>query len=125
MVLMILFFELTELDLRKIEQKIANIQKGVVTFVECNNVDLPVDADSILNALENLRFIPDSDLVDAADKITQTLAENPQWQGLVLTGNVKATIDTNFVKLIVQGLISAVLSPKVILPIFYHLESIR
>jgi len=118
------FFELTELDLRKIEQKIANIQKGVVTFVECNNVDLPLDADSILNALENLRFIPDSDLVDAADKITQTLTDNPQWQGLVLTGDIKATVDFNFVKLIVQGLIFSILTPKVLLPIFIILKAL-
>lgn len=118
------FFELTELDLRKIEQRIANIQKGVVTFVECNEVDLPVDTDSLLIALENLRFVPDNDLVDAADKITQTLTDNPQWQGLVLTGDIKATVDTNFVKLIVQGLISAVLSPKILLPIFIILKAL-
>jgi hypothetical protein len=119
------FFELTDVDLRKIEQRIANIQKGVVTFTECNNVDLPVDTESILNALENLRFVPDEELVDAADKITQTLADNPQWQGLVLTGDIKATIDTNFVKLIVQGLITSVLTPKVLLPIYIILKALQ
>jgi len=118
------FFEFTGIDLRKIEKRIANIQKGVVTFVECNEVELPVDTDSILNALENLRFIPDSELVNAADKITETLANDPQWNALVLTGNIKATIDTNFVKLIMQGLVFSVLSPKVLLPIFIMLKAL-
>lgn len=118
------FFEFTGIDLRKIEKRIANIQKGVVTFVECNEVELPVDTDSILNALENLRFIPDNELVNAADKITETLANDPQWNALVLTGNIKATIDTNFVKLIMQGLVFSVLSPKVLLPIFIMLKAL-
>jgi hypothetical protein len=118
------FFEFTDLDLRKIEQKVANIKKGVVTFVECNNVELSVDADSIINALENLRFVPDEDLVNAADKITQTLVDNPEWSALALTGNVKVAVDFNFVKLIVQGLVFSILTPKVLLPIFIMIKSL-
>ena len=118
------FYEFTDIDLRKIEQRIANIQKGVVTFVECGEVELPVDFDAVIEALENIRFVPDSDIVDAADKVTETLASNPQWAGLTLTADIKATIDVNFVKLIVQGLVMAILSPKVVLPIFIMLETL-
>jgi hypothetical protein len=118
------FFEFTDLDLRKIQQKIDNIKKGVVSFVECDNVDLPVDAESVINALDNLRFVPDEDLVDAADKITETLVNNPAWSSLVLTGNIKAAVDLNFVKLIVQGLVFSILTPKVLLPIFIMLKSL-
>jgi hypothetical protein len=37
------FFELTEVDLRNIEVKIANVQNGVMEFEDFNNVKLPLD----------------------------------------------------------------------------------
>ena len=37
------FYELTEVDLRNIENRISNIQNGVTEFEDCGNVKLPVD----------------------------------------------------------------------------------
>lgn len=118
------FFEFTDLDIRNIQQKIANLQSGVVEYENCDNVKLPVDSQAILDALDNLRRVPDNDLVDAADSITRTLTNNPEWYGLAITGNIQAAVDFNFVKLIAQGLVSALLSPKVLLPIFTILKAI-
>jgi len=118
------FFEFTDLDIRNIQQRITNLQNGVVEYENCDYVKLPVDSRAILDSLENLRRVPDNDLVDAADSITRTLTNNPEWYGLAITGNIQAAVDFNFVKLIAQGLVSALLSPKVLLPIFTMLKAI-
>ena len=93
-------------------------------MIDCNNIDVPINADAIIDALENLRFIPDSDLVDAADRITESLVENANLEGVGFKADVKASIDTNFIKLIIQGLVTAILSPKILLPIYIMLEAI-
>lgn len=111
------FFEFTEIDLRNIDQRIANIKKGVIQFEDCNNVDLPVNSQSLLESLNNLNFVSDNDLEDAADQVTDTLADNPDLTGLALSINIKASVDFNFVKLLVQGLILALFTPKILLPI--------
>jgi len=118
------FFEFTEIDLRNIDLRVDNLKNGVVEYQDCGNVKLPIDSDSIIDALENLQFVPDSDLVSAADAITQSISNNPQWQGLAIEGNIKAALDLNFVKLMAQGLVYSLLSPKILLPIFVMLKSI-
>jgi hypothetical protein len=118
------FYEFTDLDLRNIQQRVDNVLNGVVQYEDCGNVNLPIDSQSIVDALENLRFIPDNDLVNAADQITETITNNPEWQGLAITGNIKAAVDLNFVKLIAQGIVVSLLSPKVLLPIFVMLKAI-
>jgi hypothetical protein len=118
------FFEFTDLDLRNIQQNVDNILNGVVEYENCDYVKLPVDSTAVLEALENLRLVPDNDLVNTADSITTTLTNNPQWQGLAITGNIQAAVDFNFIKLIAQGVVTALLSPKVLLPIFTMLKAI-
>lgn len=118
------FFEFTDIDLRNIEQRVTNIKNGVVEFEDCDNVKLPVDYQAVLNSLNDLNFVEDKDLVDAADALTQTLTSNPAWKGFAIEGNINVAVELNFIKLIVQGLISALLSPKVLLPIMVLLKSL-
>jgi hypothetical protein len=118
------FFEFTEIDLRNIDLRISNIKKGVIQFEECDNVDLPINTTAIINSLNNLNFVPDSDLENAADQVTESLINNPDWTGFGIDANIQATVDFNFIKLIVQGLIFALLSPKILLPIMTMLKSI-
>lgn len=118
------FFEFTEIDLRNIDLKVNNIKNGVVEYENCDNVKLPVDSEAILNSLNNLLFVPDSDLVNAADALTQSLTDNPEWSGLAISGNINAAVNLNFVKLLVQGLVISILSPKILLPIFTMLKSL-
>jgi hypothetical protein len=118
------FFEFTDIDLRNIDLKVTNLKNGVVEYENCDNVKLPVDADSIVDSINNLLFVPDTDLVNAADNLTNAMTENPQWAGLAITGNIQAAVDLNFVKLIIQGLIGALLGPKILLPIFTMLKAL-
>ena len=113
------FFEFTDIDLRNIDQRVTNIKNGVIEFEDCGEVKVPVDYDTIISDLNNLKFVKDSDLVDACDNLTNTLADNPLW-GI----NAKATIDFNFVKLLVQGIVATLLGPKTLLPIFTMLKAL-
>ena len=118
------FFEFSAIDLRNIETKITNIKNGVVQYEDCGNVLLPVDVGSIIGALTDLRFVPDSDKVNAANQITQTLTNNPNWNINIPGGNILAAVDGNFIKLMAQGVVFSLLSPKVLLPIYAMLLSL-
>lgn len=113
------FFEFTDIDLRNIDQRVTNIKNGVIEFEDCGEVKVPVDYNTIISELNNLKFVKDSDLVDACDNLTNVLADNPLW-GI----NAKATIDFNFVKLLVQGIVATLLGPKTLLPIFTMLKAL-
>jgi hypothetical protein len=116
------FFEFTDIDLRNIELRIDNLKKGVIQFEECDFVDLPVNTQSIIDNLNNLLFVEGDDEISQADKLTETLINNPQWQNLALRANIDVAVNVNFVKLIVQGLVSALISPKILLPIMIMLK---
>jgi len=118
------FFEFNEIDLRNIEQRLTNVKNGVVEFLSCENVKLPVNFGAILDNLNELNFVEDNDLVAAADSLTETMANNPAWTGFAIEGNIKAELDLNFVKLMVNGILMSVLSPKVLLPLFIMLKSL-
>lgn len=118
------FFEFTDIDLRKIDQRLTNIKNGVVEFENCGNVKLPVDSDNILNELDKLNFVQDEDFVKSANNLTNSLTNNPEWNNYTIDGNVNAEIDVNFIKLLTQGLISSLLSPKILLPIFTMLKAL-
>ena len=118
------FFEFSAIDLRNIELRISNIKKGVVQYIDCGNVELPVDFVSITGALNNLRFIPDDDLVNVANQITQSATNNPNWNINIPGGNITAAVDANFIKLMGQGVVFSLLSPKVLLPFYAILISL-
>ena len=118
------FFEFTSIDLRDIDQRITNIKNGVVEFENCGNVKLPVDSQAILSSLNNLLFVDGTQEDEASEAVINALTDNPDWAGLTIGGNVQAAVDLNFIKLISQGLVCSLLSPKVLLPIFIMLKSL-
>lgn len=118
------FFEFTEIDLRKIEQRITNIKNKVIELEDCDGVLLPVDYTAVINEINNLNLIENnSDFITAADNLTQVLADNPQW-GAGIQTNAQAALNLNFIKLIAQGIASAFLTPKILLPIYVMLKAI-
>ncbi len=76
--------------------------------------------DQILDNLNQLFFVEGSDFDNLADQLTSTLANNPEWG---INVNVQPVIDTNFIKLITNGIIGAMMSPKVVLPIMIMLKA--
>lgn len=118
------FFEFTEIDLRKVEQRVTNIKNKVIELEECDNILLPIDYPAVISQINNLNLIENnSDFINAADNLTQVLADNPQW-GTGIQTNAQASLNLNFIKLIAQGIASAFLTPKVLLPIYVMLKAI-
>jgi hypothetical protein len=124
------FFELTEIDLRNIELAVSNIQNGVVEFEDCNNVKLPIDADSLISQLVDLRDDLDnlstSDQVAAIESIIDSISQNPDWSVLIPNNfNASVAIDTSVIKKIPLAVASSVLSPKVLLPLYTLLSVVQ
>ena len=118
------FFEFTDIDLRKIEKRVTNIKNKVIELEECDNILLPVDFPAVISQINDLNLIDNnSDFINAADNLTQVLADNPQW-GAGIQTNAQAALNLNFIKLIAQGIASAFLTPKVLLPIYVMLKAI-
>jgi hypothetical protein len=111
------FFEFTEIDLRNIDIRTANIRKGIIQFEDCDNIDLPVNFNEIVGALGQLNFYEGSEFEDAANNISDVLANNPAWVGVGINIDPQVVVDTNFIKLITNGMIGALITPKMILPI--------
>jgi hypothetical protein len=118
------FFEFSEIDLRNIDLEISNLKNGVVQYENCGDVLLPVDVDGILSALNDLRFVPDNNKVDNATQLTQTLINNPTWNVEIPNGNIGIAVDANFIKLMAQGVVFSLLTPKILLPIYAMLLSL-
>ena len=118
------FFEFTDIQLRQIEQEVSNIKNGVVEFLDCTDFKLPVNTNEIIDGLGQMNYVPDDDEVTIANNITDTMINNPEWIKLGIRGNIEASVNFRFIKLMVQGLISGLLLPKVLLPIFIMLKSL-
>jgi hypothetical protein len=123
------FYELTEVDLRNIQIKISNIQNGVMEFEDCNNIKLPVDSESLISQLINLRDVTGQTVaqqVAVTEQIIDSISENPEWKLLVPANfDVKVSINTNIIKQIPLAIAASALSPKVLLPLYTLLSVVQ
>jgi HPt (histidine-containing phosphotransfer) domain-containing protein len=124
------FFELTEVDLRNIDVRISNIQNGVMEFEDCNNVKLPVDYQTLVGELIKFRDVLDDqtteEQVETISGILDTIYQNPDWNELLPTNfNLELAVNKDFLKQIPLAVASAVLSPKVLFPIFILLQVVE
>lgn len=116
------FFEMTDIDLRYIDSKISNVQKGVMEFEDCDNVILPVDTQEILNSLlkfNDLNNITEEEAL--ANSLVNVVTENPKWPNSL---DIKLSMDLSFLKDLPRAIMMALLSPKVLLPIFIMSKAI-
>jgi hypothetical protein len=121
------FFEFTYLDTGIIEERTKNIKKGVVTFETCDNVELPVDVESIIDIIEeNMEFVEDEDAMEQTlNSISTTLANDPRWSmAFPYPDQLKITLDFNFIKKIPQAVVANVLSPKVVFPFILMIKAL-
>ena len=124
------FFELTEVDLRNIEIRISNIQNGVMEFVDCDNVKLPVDSGTLIDELIRFRDTVDDQTpeqqVNSISNILDSLFQNPDWQPFLPTNfNLELAVNKEYIKQIPLAIASAVLSPKVLFPIMTLIQVIE
>jgi hypothetical protein len=123
------FFEFSEIELREIENNISNIQKGVVTFQDCGNVELPVNADAITDDLIKFRNSSGTSVQDTVkniESIIDNIAKNPEWRLLIPNSvDIEFTINKNILKDLPKAVAYSVLSPKVLFPIFLLLQVVE
>jgi hypothetical protein len=124
------FFKLNEVDLRNIDSEIYNIQKGVMEFVDCENVKLPVNSNTIVDELIKFReasdTLTDNEVVEQLEKVIDSVYQNPQWENLIPNNfNVQVAIDKSVIKKIPLAIAAGVLTPKVLLPIFIGLGVVK
>ena len=113
------FFELDGVELREIEQKVTNIKKGVIEFVDCDNVQVPVNTEGLLSELDKMTYVEDEDFSKIADQLSANIVDpnSPNKPGFDF-------IDKDFIKQLINGLVGALLSPKVLLPMYTMMKAI-
>lgn len=120
------FFELTDIDLRYLDQMSSNIKRGVVEFEECGEVLLPVDSKSIIDGL--LKFNKAKNIKeeeDIAQGLLDLLTDNEKWKLLVPnSADIKLSVDLSFLTNLPKAIMMALLSPKVLLPLLIMTKSI-
>ena len=121
------FFRFTESDLRDINTTVNNVQNGVMEFVDCNNVKVPVDYETLTQELGAFRAeqsgLTSEQKVAGLEKIIDSISQNPSWSlYLPINFDASVSINTNFLKKIPLAVAAAALSPKTLLPIFTMLS---
>lgn len=124
------FFELTEVDLRNIENRISNVQQGVIQFVDCENIKLPVNnnflEDELVKFRNGLSGNTDSQNAEAVNKIIDGIVENSEWQPAINSGlQVGISLDKQVMKKLPIAIAAGVLTPKVLLPIYTLLAVVQ
>jgi hypothetical protein len=124
------FFEFTEVDLRNIDNEVSNVQNGVMEFVDCENVKLPVDSqvlvDQLINFRDELSGQTTQQQVETMSNMIDSISQNPKWDPLIPSNfNASVAIDKNVLKQIPMAVASAVLSPKVLLPLYTLMATVQ
>jgi hypothetical protein len=103
------FFELSDVELRIIEQNISNIKLGVVEFEDCDNVQVPMNLQASIDALDQLTFNEDTNNPDELNDALGILYP-------ATSESFKPSLDANFLDQFINAIMATVLSPKAILP---------
>jgi hypothetical protein len=117
------FFELTEVDLRNIDNTISNIQQGVNQFTSCDNVKLPINFENLTEQFVDFKLNSSGQTIEqqvnTLNSIIESISNNPDWR-IYTNSNFLggAEIDREIFKQIGLAVASAALSPKILLPLF-------
>ncbi len=110
------FFEFGEIDLRAIEQRTSNIKLGVVEFVDCNNVKLPITNTSyVLDTINQIT--EDTDANSSVGSIIDSLVNDPRWSmDFPYPNELKLSINNDLIKNFPLAVVGSLLTPKILLP---------
>ena len=122
------FFELTEVDLRNIDNRTNLVQNGVMEFIDCDNVKVPVDANNLVAQLTDFRNTLSAQTteqqVSSLESIIDSISQNPEWKLYIPTNfDSSVSINKNIIKQLPLCVAAAVLTPKVLLPIYTLLSA--
>ena len=124
------FFTFTETELNDINLESNNQKRGVVQFIDCDNIDLPVNNELLLQELDTLSNTIDSLPIEAqVAEIERILDSIPQaWsqQGFGGIGfDLQSPFNQGIYRKIILALLSSVFTPKVLFPLFIFKEYLQ
>lgn len=103
------FFELGDIDVRIIEQNISNIKRGVVEFEDCDNLQIIMNSQAAIEALDTLKFNQDTSDPNEYENALGIIYP-------VTDQSFKPSLDNNFIQQFINAMMATILSPKVVLP---------
>jgi len=123
------FFEVSNQELRAIEEDINNTINGVVQFEDCGDLKLPVNPQATRSVVEEvITENVGSKKIDRVEQAIGELANDPKWQELVpslgLDINLKASLDTSLITQLPKIVFKTILSPKVMLGFLIMVKAI-
>jgi len=120
------FFEFTETELNDINQQSINQKEGVIEFIDCNNIKLPVDNSALLEQTQNFANNIDNLTVEQQlseiERILDSIPQEFEQTGAGIGFEFSNPFNESILKKIVLALLASVFTPKVLLPIFVFKE---
>jgi len=114
------FFQFTSIDISEIEETISNIHQGIINFVDCDNVTLPVVPSLVTEAINQFVFVPDQTVDETINNAVSAVIPQNNENGF----GIKISFDKDLLKTIPKAIFYALFSPKVILPIAIFLKAL-
>lgn len=103
------FFELSNLDLRLIEERVSDIKLGVLQFEECDNIKVLMNTTAVIDGLSQLVFIEgvnENNVINQTSNVINNVTDQ----------EFKLAYDDAWIAEFPKALATATLSPKIILP---------
>jgi hypothetical protein len=118
------FYELTDVDLRIIDSQISNIKQGVFEFVECTTIKQPFNTNEVFNTLSQILLVDETNTAENTAILNETI-QSIKDKTLGPSFELGITIDENVINNFPQALYSAVISPKVLLPMMTMVKALE
>lgn len=110
------FFELSELELRIIEENVSNIKKNIFQLEDCDNVNIKMNTEAVVDSLLSIDFVQGTNKTNFLDETSAVIYN-------AIDGRYKLAFDDAWIKEFPKALITSILSPKVLLPFMYIAKS--
>jgi hypothetical protein len=110
------FFELSELELRIIEENTSNIKRNIFQLEDCENVNIEMNTEAVVDSLLSIDFVQGTNQTNFLDETSAVIYN-------ATDGRYKLAFDDAWIKEFPKALITAILSPKVLLPFMYVAKS--
>lgn len=123
------FFELNEVELRNVDANTSLILSRLIEFEDCDNIKVPIDTKNLLDQLIKFRSqtgqTPEEQ-VKIIETIIDSASNNPDWDVFYgLNFDPKIKINKDLIRKIPLAIVSSVLSPKNLLPLYTMLNVVQ
>ena len=124
------FFEVSNQELRQIDRIVANIQKGVVQFEDCGEIEFPINVQLLYSSLDEIiTENEDSQKSQLLEQSLNNFANDPKWKTLVprlgLDLNLGAALQGDFLLKLPRAVFKAIMTPKVMLGFMIMVKAIK